>query len=152
MKKKNEIEVISLNRRARFDYEIIETYIAGLSLLGPEIKSIRLKHVNINSSFAKVENNEVFLYGMQISPYEFNTIKTIDEFRTRKLLLKKNEIKRLKSYTDKKGYSLIPLELFLKNGWAKIKLAVAKGRKQYNKKEYIKERDIKRELKKDFKI
>ncbi|MEF3279428.1 MAG: SsrA-binding protein SmpB [Elusimicrobiota bacterium] len=150
MKKKGEIEIIATNRRARFDYEILETYTAGIVLLGPEIKSIRLKHVNMNSGFAKVENEEVFLYGMQISPYEYNTIHNIDEFRKRKLLLKKREIKRLKSQTEKKGYSIIPLEIFLKNGWAKIKLAVGKGRKKFDKKEYLKEKDIEKQTRREL--
>ncbi|MEW6013639.1 MAG: SsrA-binding protein SmpB [Elusimicrobiota bacterium] len=151
MKKKDNFETISTNRRAKFDYEIIETYVAGIALLGPEIKSVRLKQVNINSAFAKVENDEVFIYGMQISPYRFNTVQSIDEFRKRKLLLTKNEIKRIKSQTEKKGYSLIPLEIFIKNGWAKIKLAIARGRKKFDKKEYLKEKDIERETRREIK-
>jgi SsrA-binding protein len=150
MKKRDEKEIVATNRRARFDYEIIETYTAGIALLGPEIKSVRLKHINLNSAFAKIENDEVFLYGAQISAYEFNTIKSIDEFRTRKLLLKRNEIRRIKAQTEKKGYSLIPLEMFLEHGWAKIKLAVARGRKRYDKKEYLKEKDIQRQTRKEL--
>jgi len=149
MKKKENFQLISTNRRAKFDYEISQAYTAGIVLLGPEIKSIRLKHVNINSAFAKVENGEVFIYGMQIPPYKFNTMRSIDEFRKRKLLLNRNEIKRIKNYIDKKGYSLIPLELFLKNGWAKLKIAIAKGRKKFDKKEYLKEKDIERQTRQE---
>jgi len=149
MKKKENFQLISTNRRAKFDYEISQTYTAGIVLLGPEIKSIRLKHVNINSAFAKVENGEVFIYGMQIPTYKFNTMRSIDEFRKRKLLLNRNEIKRIKNYIDKKGYSLIPLELFLKNGWAKLKIAIAKGRKKFDKKEYLKEKDIERQTRQE---
>ncbi len=152
MKKKENIETITTNRRAKFDYEIFETYTAGLVLLGPEIKSIRLRQVNINSSFIKIENDEAFIYGMQISPYQFNTIKLIDEFRKRKLLLHKSEIRKLKSYTERKGFTIIPLELFLKNGWAKLKIAVARGRKKFNKKEYLKEKDIERQTRRELGI
>lgn len=151
MKKNEKIEVIVTNRRAKFDYEVIETYTAGIVLLGPEIKSIRERHVNLNSAFAKVQNGEVFLYGMQISPYKYNTLKNIDEFRVRKLLLNKSEIRKLQNYTEKQGYTLIPLNLFLKNGWAKITLGVCRGRKKYNKKELLKERAIKREAEREFK-
>lgn len=150
MKKKNEIELIALNRRAKFDYEIFDTYIAGIELKGPEIKSIRQRHVNINSAFVKIENGEAFVYGMQITPYKYNTSIVLDPFRIRKLLLNKNEIKRINSQIEKKGFTAIVLELFLKDGWAKLKIGIAKGRKKQNKKEYLKERDIKRETKKEL--
>ena len=150
MKKRNDFKLITTNRRARFDYEIFDEYIAGIVLYGSEIKSIRLGHVSINSAFIKIENEEAFIYGMQITPYKYETIRKLDEFRKRKLLLQKSEIRKLKNISEKKGYTIIPLELFLKNGWAKLKIAVAKGRKHFNKKEYIKERDIKRETKKEL--
>lgn len=150
MKKNNKVEVIATNRRARFDYEIFDTYIAGIALKGPEIKSIRQKHVNINSAFVKIENNEAFVYGMQITPYVFNTSISLDPFRVRKLLLHKNEIKKINSQIEKKGFTVIVLELFLQNGWAKLKIAVAKGRKKYDKKEYLREKDIERETKSDL--
>ncbi len=148
--KKNEKIVITTNRRAYFDYEVIDVYIAGIELKGPEIKSIRNRAVNINSSFIKLKNGEAFIYGMQISPYQYNTSITLDPFRVRKLLLKKNEIRRIVSQTEKKGLTIIPLELFLKNGWAKLKIAIAKGRKKYNKKELLKQRDIERQTKKEL--
>lgn len=150
MKKNERIETICTNRRAFFDYEIIDTYIAGIELKGPEIKSIRLRHVNINSAFVKIENGEAFVYGMQINPYQYNTSVSLDPFRKRKLLLTKNEIKRIASNTDKKGLTVIVLELFLKNGWAKLKIALAKGKKKYNKKEIIKNRDIERQTKREL--
>ncbi|MGC8867763.1 MAG: SsrA-binding protein SmpB [Elusimicrobiales bacterium] len=148
--KKNEKIVITTNRRAYFDYEVIDVYIAGIELKGPEIKSIRNRAVNINSAFIKLKNGEAFIYGMQISPYQYNTSITLDPFRVRKLLLKKNEIRRIVSQTEKKGLTIIPLELFLKNGWAKLKIAIAKGRKKYNKKELLKQRDIERQTKKEL--
>jgi SsrA-binding protein len=151
MKNRNKIETISQNRRARFDYEIIDTFEAGISLKGPEVKSLREKAVNLNQSFARVENDEVLLYGMQISPYKYNTILNLDPLRTRKLLLKKQEIKKIKNLTEQKGYTLIPLEIYFKNGWAKISIAVAKGKKTFNKKEKIKEKDIERETRRELK-
>jgi len=151
MKNSNKIETISQNRRARFDYEIIDTFEAGISLKGPEVKSLREKAVNLNQSFARVENDEVLLYGMQISPYKYNTILNLDPLRTRKLLLKKQEIKKIKNLTEQKGYTLIPLEIYFKNGWAKISIAVAKGKKTFNKKEKIKEKDIERETRRELK-
>lgn len=150
MKKNDNIELIAVNRRAKFDYEIFDTYIAGIELKGPEIKSIRQRHVNINSAFVKIENGETFVYGMQITPYKYNTSVVLDPFRVRKLLLNKNEIKRISSQIEKKGFTAIVLELFLKNGWAKLKIAVAKGRKKQNKKEYLKERDIQKEIKREL--
>lgn len=150
MKKNPSIEIITTNRRAYFDYEILDTYIAGIELKGPEIKSIRERHVNINSAFVKVENDEAFIYGMQISPYKYNTVVDIDPFRKRKLLLNKNEIRRIDSQIQKKGFTVIPLELFLKNGWAKIKIAVARGKKKYDKREEIKKRDIEREMRREI--
>jgi SsrA-binding protein len=151
MKNRNKIETISQNRRARFDYEIIDTFEAGISLKGPEVKSLREKAVNLNQSFARVENGEVLLYGMQISPYKYNTILNLDPLRTRKLLLKKQEIKKIKNSTEQKGYTLIPLEIYFKNGWAKVSIAVAKGKKTFNKKEKIKEKDIERETRRELK-
>jgi len=150
MKKKENFEIIATNRRARFDYEIFDEYIAGIVLYGSEIKSIRLRQVNINSAFIRIENDEAFIYGMQISPYKFETVRKIDEFRKRKLLLHSSEIKKLKNQSERKGYTIIPLELFIKNGWAKLKIAVGRGRKKFDKKEYLKERDIEKEIKKDL--
>ena len=150
MKKTDRIEVIAINRRANFDYEIFDTYVAGIQLKGPEIKSIRERHVNINSSFVRIEKGEAFVYGMQITPYKFNTSISLDPFRVRKLLLHKNEINRIQSQIEKKGFTVVVLELFLKNGWAKLKIGIAKGRKKYNKKEYLKERDIQRETKREI--
>ncbi|MCX7641571.1 MAG: SsrA-binding protein SmpB [Elusimicrobiales bacterium] len=152
MKKNEKVELIATNRRAKFDYEIFDIYTAGIELKGPEIKSIRQKHVNINSAFIKIENGEAFVYGMQITPYQYNTSIILDPFRKRKLLLHKNEIKRIKSQVEKKGFTIIVLELFLKNGWAKLKIAIARGKKKYNKKDYLKERDIRRETKKEIGI
>lgn len=150
MKKNDKVELIATNRRAKFDYEIFDTYIAGIELKGPEIKSIRERHVNINSAFVKIENGEAFVYGMQISPYQFNTSISLDPFRVRKLLLNKNEIRRISLQIEKKGYTVVVLELFLKNGWAKLKIAVAKGRKKYNKKEYLRQKAIERETKREL--
>ncbi|PIS47569.1 MAG: SsrA-binding protein [Elusimicrobia bacterium CG08_land_8_20_14_0_20_51_18] len=150
-KEKNKLETIYSNRKARFDFEILETFEAGLVLEGPEVKSLRAKQVNMSSSFARVEKDGIYLYGMQILPYKFNTLKEIDPLRTRKLLLNRQEIKKLKGASEQKGYTLVPLELYFKNGWAKVSLAVAKGKKTFDKKEKIKERDLDRETRREMK-
>jgi len=149
--RKDKIEIISTNRKAYFDYEIIETFEAGIVLLGPEVKSLRLKQVNINSGFALVENDEIWIYAIQILPYKFNTGKEIDPFRKRKLLLNKQEIKKIKNYTEQKGLTIIPIEMYFKNGWAKLKIGIAKGKKKFNKKEKLREKDIQRDTEREMK-
>lgn len=139
------------NKKAYHDYFILETYEAGIVLQGTEIKSIRVNGANIKDSYAIVKNGEVFLLNMHISHYEQGNIFNHDEKRTRKLLLNKKEIKKIKDKIDLEGNTLVPLKLYFKNGKAKILIGIAKGKKNYDKRETIKERDIKREIAKDFK-
>lgn len=126
--KKDDIKVIATNRKAYHDYFIEETIEAGIELKGTEVKSVRLGHVNLKDSFARVENGEVFLYNMHISPYEKGNIFNVDPMRDRKLLLHKHEINRLAGYVQQKGYTLIPLKIYIKRGKIKVELAVAKGK------------------------
>ena len=130
-----QIKVISENRKARHDYFIEETMEAGIVLQGTEVKSIRLGRVNLKDSFARVENGEVFLYGMHISPYEQGNRFNHDPLRPRKLLLHKREIRRLLGKTREEGYTLVPTRLYFTKGKCKIELALAKGKKRYDKRE-----------------
>lgn len=139
------------NRKARFDYEILDTIEAGIELTGTEIKSIRLGNANLKDSYAIVRNGEVFLLGMHISPYKEGNIFNHDELRTRKLLLHKKEILKLNDRIVLEGNTLVPLKLYFKKNKVKILIGVAKGKKTYDKREAIKKRDIDRELKKEYK-
>ena len=149
--KDKNFEQIATNRKARHDYAIEDTVEAGLCLEGPEVKSLRLKHVTLTAAFARVEPKGIFLYGMHISPYEFNTLTQTDPLRTRKLLLKKQEIKRLTKATEVKGMALIALEVYFKRGWAKVLLGLGRGKKAPDKQDTIKKRDLDREMRRDFK-
>ena len=140
------------NRKAKFDYNIEETIEAGIVLTGTEIKSIRQGKANLKDSYAVIKNNEVLLLGMHISKYEEGNIFNHDELRTRKLLLHKKEILKLNNKIIIDGYTLIPLKLYFKKNIAKIELGLAKGKKDYDKRETIKERDIKRDLEKKYKF
>lgn len=134
------------NRKARHEYFIESTYECGLVLVGTEVKSIRMGKVNIKDAYAKVKNGEAFIVGMHVSPYEKGNIFNRDPFRERKLLLHKREIQKLGALAQAEGYSLIPLRLYLKDGRVKLELAVAKGKKLYDKRHAIAERDAKRAM------
>ena len=134
-----------LNRKARYDYEIEDTYEAGIALTGTEIKSIRNGKANIKDSYIIIKNNEAFLLNTHISEYKEGNIFNHNPTRSRKLLLHKKEIYKLRDKLEIEGYTLIPLKIYFVHGKAKVEVAVAKGKKNYNKKEAIKERDIKRE-------
>ena len=149
--KKEKVEPIATNRKARHDYLITDTYEAGLALEGPEVKSLRLKQATMLSAFARAEKDGIYLYGLHIAPYAFNTLKELDPMRTRKLLLKRQEIKRLTGALTIKGMTLVALELYFKGGWAKVLLGLAKGKKAADKHESIKKRDIDREMRREFK-
>lgn len=136
------------NKKASFDYFIEDTYESGIVLTGTEIKSIRKGSANLKDSYARVKNGEVFLTNMFIGVYEEGNRFNHDERRERKLLLNKKEIFKIRDKVDKEGYSLVPVKLYLKNGRAKILLGVAKGKKNYDKRRTLKEKDIKRELQK----
>lgn len=149
--KQDRIEAVATNRKARHDYFITDTYEAGLALEGAEVKSLRLKQATLTSAFARPEKDGLYLYGLHITPYAFNTQKEIDPVRTRKLLLKRQEIKRLSGAVATKGMSLIALEVYFKNGWAKVLLGLAKGKKTADKHETIKKRDQDREMRREYK-
>ena len=134
-----------LNRKARYDYEIEDTYEAGIVLTGTEIKSIREGKVNIKDSYAIIRNNEIYLLNTHISTYKEGNIFNHEEDRTRKLLLHKKEILKLRDKLEVEGYTLVPLKIYFVKNKAKVLIGVAKGKKNYNKKETIKERDIKRD-------
>ena len=140
-----------LNRKARYDYEIEDTYEAGIVLTGTEIKSIREGKVNIKDSYAIIRNNEIYLLNTNISQYKEGNIFNHEEDRTRKLLLHKREILKLRDKLEKDGYTIVPLKIYFVKNKAKVQLGLAKGKKNYNKKETIKERDIKREMEKSLK-
>ena len=132
------------NRRARHEYFILDSYECGVVLLGSEVKSIRDGRANLADAFARIENGEVWLYGMHVSPYAFARDQH-DPTRRRKLLMHRSEIDRLVSKTDEAGATLVPLKVYFKNGRAKVLLGVARGRKAYDKREAIKRREIERE-------
>lgn len=145
---KDNIKVIARNKKAKHDYFIEETIEAGIVLTGTEVKSIRQGRVNLKDSYALVEDGEVFINNMHISPYEQGNIYNVDPVRKRKLLLHKREINKLIGYTTQKGYSLIPLSLYIKNGLVKIELSIAKGKKLYDKRADIAKRDAERRIQK----
>ncbi|MBI5743603.1 MAG: SsrA-binding protein SmpB [Elusimicrobia bacterium] len=149
--KPDKIEPVATNRKARHDYFITDTYEAGLALEGPEVKSLRLKQATLMSSFARAEKDGLYLYGLHIAPYAYNTLTEIDPVRTRKLLLRAPEIRKLTGALATKGMSLVALEVYFKNGWAKVLLGLAKGKKAADKHETIKKRDIDREMRREYK-
>lgn len=134
------------NRRARFEYEILDSYEAGIVLKGSEVKSLRAGKANLQDSYAVVKNGEVWLLNMHISPYEQANQFNHDPIRTRKLLLNKSEIAKLHAKTNEKGLTLVPLKLYFKHGMAKIELGIAKGKQLHDKRESIKSRDVEREM------
>ena len=131
-------KVVATNRKARHEYEILDTYEAGLVLRGPEVKSLRQGKVGFQDAFARVERGEVWLYSLHISPYEQANRENEDPLRTRKLLLHRHEIRRLVGQVEEKGLTLIPLQIFFRGGYAKVTLALARGRKLYDKREKLK--------------
>lgn len=140
-----------LNRQAKFNYEILETFEAGIVLTGTEIKSLRNGNANIKDSYANIKNEEIFLLNMHISHYEEGNIFNHEETRTRKLLLHKKEILKLKNKIDLNGYTIVPLKIYFVKNKAKVLIGLAKGKKTYDKREDIKKRDIEREIRKEFK-
>ena len=144
---KKERKLVANNKNADHDYFIEETYEAGIVLTGTEIKSVRQGKVSIKESYAKIENGEMFLYGMNISPYEQGNRYNVEPLRPRKLLLHKQEIRKLIGYTTIKGLTLVPLKMYInEEGRAKVELAVARGKKNYDKRDDIAKRDAKRDM------
>lgn len=138
---------VASNKKARHDYFIEDIYEAGLELTGTEIKSIRRGRVNLKESFARVDNGEVYVYGMNISPYEHGNIYNVDPLRARRLLLHKNEIAKLQNAVMQQGLTLVPLGLYLnEKGYAKLDIAVAKGKKLYDKRDSIAKKDADRRM------
>jgi SsrA-binding protein len=149
----NHIKIVAENRKARHSYFIEDTYEAGMVLLGTEVKSLRLGRVNLKDSYARIKKGEVFIHQMHIAPYPFAYYDNHDPLRKRKLLLHKNEIKKLYGKVNEKGFSLIPLRVYFQNGKAKLTIALARGKRKYDKRETIRRRDRQRDLersKKDY--
>lgn len=148
-----EQQIVADNKKAYYDYTIEDKYTAGIVLEGVEIKSVRAGKVNLKDSYVIVKNGEVFLLGCHIAEYEkADGLKKVDTRRTRKLLLKKSEILKLERKVNIKGYTLVPTKMFLVNNLAKVEIAVAKGKELYNKKNSIKEKDLKREADRVLKL
>ena len=148
---KERIKIIAENRKARRDYFIVDEYEAGLVLLGTEVKSLRQGRANLKDSYARIKNGEIFVYQLHIAPYPFAYYDNHDPLRPRKLLLNRHEIKRLYSKMNEKGHTLIPLKLYFKSGKAKVLLALAKGKRKYDKREAVKRRDAQRDLDRQIK-
>ena len=140
------IKIIAENRKARHNYFVEHTYEAGMVLSGTEVKSLRLGRVNLKDSYAKIKNGEVFVHQMHISVYPFAYYGNHDPLRIRKLLLHKDEINKLYGKVNEKGFSLIPLKIYFQNGKAKLTIALARGKRQYDKREAIRRRDEQRDL------
>jgi len=142
---------ITVNRKARHEYFILQTYEAGIVLVGTEVKALRQNRANLVDSFALLTDGEVWLLNANISTYDQGSINNHDPVRKRKLLLNKSEIKKLNKAVSEKGNTLIPLRLYFKDGLVKVELAVATGKKQYDKREEIAKRDLTREMQRKFK-
>lgn len=143
-------KVLAENRKAFFDYSILETFQAGIALNGTEVKSIRLGRANLKDSFARVDKGEIWLYNMHVSPYEQGGRYNLNPIRERKLLLNKSELKKLIGRVQEKGLTLIPLKIYLMDNWVKVDLALAKSKKEYEKREKIKKKEAAREVERAF--
>ena len=149
---KTDVKVIANNKKAYHDFFILDTYEAGIALHGTEVKSLRMGKCSIKESFIRVEDGEMFIYGMHISPYEKGNIFNKDPLRVRKLLLHKAEIHKLLGKTQEKGMSIVPLKVYLKGSLVKVEVGLAKGKKLYDKREDIAKKDQRREAEREFKI
>jgi SsrA-binding protein len=143
---KGQIKIVAENRKARRDYFIVDQFEAGMVLKGTEVKSLRQGRANLKDAYARIKDGEVFVYQLHIAPYPFAYYDNHDPLRPRKLLLHKNEIKRLYGKINEKGHTLVPLRIYFKNGKVKILLALAKGKRKYDKREAIRRRDEQREM------
>lgn len=146
------IKLIANNKKAYHDYFIEETYEAGLALHGTEVKSLRMGKCSIKESYVRIENGEVFIYGMHISPYEKGNIFNKDPLRVKKLLLHRQEIGRMAGKVAEKGYTLVPLRVYFKGSLVKVEIGLAKGKKLYDKRQDIARKDQRREAEKEFKL
>ena len=145
-------KLIANNKKAYHEYFIEETYEAGVSLHGTEVKSMRRGKCSIKESFIRIENGEIFVYGMHVSPYEKGNIFNKDPLRVKKLLMHKYEINKLAGKVAEKGYTLVPLQVYFKNGRVKTQIGLARGKKLYDKRESIAKKDQRREMERDFKV
>ena len=145
-KKKTDGKIITVNRKARHDYFVEETYECGIALAGTEVKSLRAGAVNLKDSYCSIKDGEMFVVGMHISPYEQGNIFNRDPLRQRKLLMHKREIMKLFGYVKRDGYSLMPLSLYFKGSRVKVKVGLCKGKKLHDKRQAAAERDMKREI------
>lgn len=146
------LKVVAKNSKAYHDYFIEDKYEAGIELAGTEVKSIRQGHVNLKDSFCIVKDGEMHVHGMHISPYEKGNIFNKDPLRTRKLLMHKAEITKLAGKVAERGYTLMPLQVYFKNGRAKMEIGLCRGKKLYDKRQDIAKKDMRREVERDFKV
>ena len=152
MDKKDGIKPVAQNKKAYHEYFILEKYEAGIELFGTEVKSIRQGKINLKDSWCQIKNGEIFVCGMHISPYEQGNIFNVDPMRPKKLLMHKLEIRKLDSKVSEKGVTLVPLQVYFKDGRAKMEIGLARGKKLYDKREDIAKKDQLREAQKDFKV
>lgn len=149
---KDNFKLIANNKKARFDYFIEDTYEAGIELCGTEVKSIRMGKCSIKESFIRIEKGQVYIYGMHITPYEKGNIFNRDPLRPRRLLLHKHEINKLAGKVAQNGYTIVPLEVYIKGNLCKLQIGLGRGKKLYDKREDIAKKDQRREVEKQFKI
>lgn len=152
MAKTEPVKLVAANKKAYHDYFVEENYEAGLALHGTEVKSLRLGKCSVKEAFIRIEKGEVYAYGMHISPYEMGNIFNKDPMRPKKLLLHKSEILKLNTKVKEKGYTLVPLEVYFREGKAKLKFGLCKGKKLYDKREDMAKKAVKREIERDFKL
>lgn len=149
---KESIKLIANNKKAYHDYFIEDTFEAGISLAGTEVKSLRMGKCSIKESYLKVDRGELYIYGMNISPYERGNIFNKDPLRTRKLLVHRYEINKINGKMQTKGYTIVPLRVYFKGSLVKVEFALARGKKLYDKRQDIAEKDQRREVERDFKV
>ena len=152
MAKEKGSRLIANNKKAYHDYFIEETYEAGIALHGTEVKSLRMGKCSVKESFIRIENDEVYIYGMHISPYEKGNIFNKDPLRVKKLLLHKSEIRKLRGKIAEKGYTLVPLKVYFKNSLVKVEIGLARGKKLYDKRQDIAKKDQRREAERELKV
>lgn len=150
--KSTHFKLIANNKKARFDYFIEDTYEAGISLHGTEVKSLRMGKCSIKEAYVKIENGEMMIFGMHISPYEKGNIFNKDPLRVRKLLMHRREISKLTGKLAEQGYTLVPLQVYLKGNLVKVQIGLAKGKKLYDKRQDIAKKDQRREVQREFKV
>lgn len=151
MEANSSVKIVAQNRKARHDYHIIQTYEAGIALLGTEVKSVREGHVNLRDAFARVQDGEVLLYSMGVNPYKNRGYTEVDERRVRKLLLNRTEIRKIQRQVLEKSYTVVPLSLYFKGQYLKVELAVVQGKREYDKRDAKEELRAKRELDREIK-